>query len=480
MARDDFNIETKRRLAKRAGHRCAFPNCDAPTEGPSDERPEATSSVGTACHIAAASKGGRRFDPTMTPEQRKSIENGIWMCRTHGKLIDDDAVKFPSELLKAWKRESDHRAGKRIGVPSPQTGGGVANENAEATRRTRVDIHDLLDQAMDALGGRELTLFVADSLPDVHQIEKANRIVTKAETLLPGDPMVMRMRALILHFSGRDVEALELLERAAQVGQGSAEEAKLLTYLGIQQMRMNLLNEPLFPLQKAVGLDKHTFMAQSALGLALLRRGEVEAGLRHCERAVLLAPRSVHPLLALGAAYGEAGRHISAAKEFKKALLLEPKNFVGLRLLGLALILAAEPAEAGEVLLRAEELAPNFHPTQVDLGHLSVQEGKYEEGLAYFERAVELDPSSLAYLAHVAATLNSMGRYAETLVRLSKVELIYERERPPTQESEMNAALIHQARGIALTKLGRTQEASAEFKKAKPLHDALRALHSSP
>ena len=37
-------------------------------------------SVGEAAHIYAASEGGPRFNPGMSEVERRSIENGIWLC----------------------------------------------------------------------------------------------------------------------------------------------------------------------------------------------------------------------------------------------------------------------------------------------------------------------------------------------------------------------------------------------------------------
>jgi len=46
----------------------------------------------------------------MTREQRRAPENGIWMCRTHGELIDDDEVRFAVTLLKQWRKRAERRA----------------------------------------------------------------------------------------------------------------------------------------------------------------------------------------------------------------------------------------------------------------------------------------------------------------------------------------------------------------------------------
>lgn len=112
MARDDFEYLTKKALAERAGYLCSFPRCSALTLGPSDEGAEKTSKTGMACHISAASeeKPSRRYDKTMTPEQRKSIDNGVWLCYTHGKLVDTDETAYTIPMLIKWKQIAEYRA----------------------------------------------------------------------------------------------------------------------------------------------------------------------------------------------------------------------------------------------------------------------------------------------------------------------------------------------------------------------------------
>ena len=114
-SRDDFSLATKRKLAERAGFRCSFPGCGAPTVGASEDAADASVSVGEAAHICAAAQGGPRFDSEMTPESRSSIENGIWMCRTHGALIDRDPTTYPAELLREWKLQAEQRSRIDVG-----------------------------------------------------------------------------------------------------------------------------------------------------------------------------------------------------------------------------------------------------------------------------------------------------------------------------------------------------------------------------
>lgn len=114
---DNFSAGVKGILAHRAGYRCSRPSCRALTAGPSDERSDARTNVGVAAHITAASPGGARYDATLPAEERRSVTNGIWLCQTHAKEIDDDGARFTAEILKAWKRHAEEEARALLGKP---------------------------------------------------------------------------------------------------------------------------------------------------------------------------------------------------------------------------------------------------------------------------------------------------------------------------------------------------------------------------
>lgn len=107
--RDDFSSSTKELLANRVGRRCSNPNCRKLTCGANDD-PTKITNIGVAAHICAAAKGGPRFDPNMSTEERKSFYNGIWLCQNCAKLIDSDTRRFTIELLSAWKQIAEEYA----------------------------------------------------------------------------------------------------------------------------------------------------------------------------------------------------------------------------------------------------------------------------------------------------------------------------------------------------------------------------------
>ena len=120
--RDDFSERTKNQIAKRAGWLCSFPACRVPTVGATSSG-DGEINIGTAAHICAAAPGGPRYDANMSPDERRSANNGIWMCRDHGKAIDSDDPQFTVELLHEWKKQAQEESWRRVlqneALPTP-------------------------------------------------------------------------------------------------------------------------------------------------------------------------------------------------------------------------------------------------------------------------------------------------------------------------------------------------------------------------
>lgn len=105
-------------MAHRAGYRCSKPDCRIPTRGAASDD-DGTINVGFAAHITAAAPGGPRYDPTLTKDDRRHHRNGIWLCGTHGKLVDDDESHFTVEELLAWKRLAEDRSFLEVAASQP-------------------------------------------------------------------------------------------------------------------------------------------------------------------------------------------------------------------------------------------------------------------------------------------------------------------------------------------------------------------------
>ena len=107
--RDDFPAKTKELLAKRVAYICSNPKCQQATSGPQND-PKGSVNLGVAAHISAASPGGPRYDADMTQEQRVDSSNGIWLCQTCAKLIDNDPKSYSRKTLESWKTAAERTA----------------------------------------------------------------------------------------------------------------------------------------------------------------------------------------------------------------------------------------------------------------------------------------------------------------------------------------------------------------------------------
>ena len=111
--RDDFSLKTKGLLAKRVANRCSNPGCRQLTSGPQED-PTKVVNIGVAAHITAASADGPRFDPSLTPDERRSVENGIWLCQSCAKLVDNDPIRYGADVLRQWKVLAEESAAREL------------------------------------------------------------------------------------------------------------------------------------------------------------------------------------------------------------------------------------------------------------------------------------------------------------------------------------------------------------------------------
>jgi hypothetical protein len=57
----------------------------------------------------------------MSPEERSHIDNAIWLCATHARLVDRDEVTFTIEGLRQMKRDRESACAREILLPANQS-----------------------------------------------------------------------------------------------------------------------------------------------------------------------------------------------------------------------------------------------------------------------------------------------------------------------------------------------------------------------
>jgi hypothetical protein len=131
MARIEPKQSTKFRLLALSGNKCAFPECDQPLVN------EDGHFVGQFCHIEAAEKGGERYNPDQTDEERRSIDNLILLCANH-HIVTNDTEKYDIAFLKQMKRNHERQFIDKPYVPSEVTLAEIGAVVDESVRRATI------------------------------------------------------------------------------------------------------------------------------------------------------------------------------------------------------------------------------------------------------------------------------------------------------------------------------------------------------
>ena len=95
--------KTWKALLAKSGNQCAFPGCNCEIVDKENIM------IGQAAHIEADEKGGPRYNPNQTDEERNGYDNLIYLCPTHHTIVDKKEKEYTVEILKKMKAEHEYK-----------------------------------------------------------------------------------------------------------------------------------------------------------------------------------------------------------------------------------------------------------------------------------------------------------------------------------------------------------------------------------
>mgnify|MGYP001385410067 CR=1 FL=1 len=166
------------------------------------------------------------------------------------------------------------------------------------------------------------------------------------------------------------------------------------------------------PQKKKKTPDEKDPQYQYEMGVVALRYGFPDEAVRYGKLAVSLDPEHFNGWNLLGSAYYTKGEFALAAEAYEKAAAIKPDAVEVQRNLGMALIELKETDKAEAVLKKAYALDGEAE-TAYQLGKLCYNGKRFDEGLDYALRSIQMDGKSAKAYNLKGALLNQMGRFAE-------------------------------------------------------------------
>ncbi len=208
--------------------------------------------------------------------------------------------------------------------------------------------------------------------------------------------------------------------------------------------------------QDTLAKNPECWIAHGNLGLILFRQGDINGALEHYARALQLHPRYPEAQYNMGLALSRQGRLAEALEHLRAAASLRPDSADTQLTLGAVCARMGAMKEAAEHFSAAARIAPGSSQVQHNLGQALEMLGDLEGAAEHLASAVALDPGltqNLGSLGWIRARQNNWSAAAEWFRKAVAA-------RPA-------AADLRFALGLALTKVGKDEEAAAQLRDAR-------------
>ncbi len=228
--------------------------------------------------------------------------------------------------------------------------------------------------------------------------------------------------------------------------------------LGVAYLSLNEADKALDAFKQCLKFDGNNSFAHGDLGSLYILKGKNRQAIKHLEKSVKLEPGKFEYWSALGVAFFQKGKYDDAIGAFEHCLAVNPTYYDAVVSLGMTYSKMELWEKALDILTEAEKLIPNNYHAQkaiarslrnlnrmeeleqlyrrmhaqfpkdpsfaMYLGQFAFDRGNRLEGLAYFQKAVEIDPDSLIGWKTLSEALAKVGKNEESRAAHAKYKEI--------------------------------------------------------
>jgi Flp pilus assembly protein TadD len=232
-------------------------------------------------------------------------------------------------------------------------------------------------------------------------------------------------------------------------------DAEIRNALGWTLFQEGRTAEAVAEYERAVAADPKHAKSHNNLALALVELGRLDEAAGHFRTSLELSPRA-EIWSDYGFTLARLGKPQDALAAYAKALAMDPECPSAHLNLAVVAIQSGNFADAEAHYRRALPGRPTA-ATHNGLGYVLAQQGRADEAFAEYRQAIEVDPGYTPAYNNLAEGLAQQGKLVEA-------EQAYQKSL-----AVKPSAAVYSALGTVQRRLGKPDEAAAQFAKAKEL-----------
>ncbi len=210
-------------------------------------------------------------------------------------------------------------------------------------------------------------------------------------------------------------------------------------------------------IEEAIRLDPGNPEIRVSLAGVFLGTGKTAEAIAALRHAIAQRPNDDQAHRLLAGALAEKGSAEEALGEYQSAIAIRPDYYANHQALGNFYFRSGRLAEAAIAYQRATEVQPDSPNGFINLGATYQMLGDNQRALENYQRALTFGPDETAY-SNIGAIHHSEGRYADAI-----------RAYGDAIELAPRNAITHRNLGDAYQRLGRRDQAVAEYRRAASL-----------
>jgi len=172
----------------------------------------------------------------------------------------------------------------------------------------------------------------------------------------------------------------------------------------------------------ALDVTENNYVIHYNLGTVLVSQQKFDQARHHFEEAIKIAPRFTEAIGNLGALFMEQRQLDEAIYNFHRVIQLSEKypDPTAYNNLGMALQLQGKPQEAIENYTKALDIDPDSANANYNMAMTLRSQGKFDRALDYYRRAMELSPDNAEVYYNIGVTLSMKQEYDDATAHYLK------------------------------------------------------------